>query len=105
MKLDIQRFSGGCYDYSYEIIDEQYVGRMYDIELNDLMKDLVPLLKELEWWQSGDTSEEDYRKAVKKFKNKWFTQERKERLKELIDTTLDEKKQELYIALGVDDNE
>lgn len=66
--------SGGSYDYMYSRVEEEYVNRMFDLQLNTMMKDLAGLLHDLEWWQSGDYSEETYRKAVKKFKKKWFGQ-------------------------------
>ena len=75
--------SGGSYDYTYSKVEEQYVGRMYDIELDDMIKDLVPLLEALEWWQSGDTNEEPYRKIAHEFKTKWFGN-RNENLERLI---------------------
>ena len=101
MKLDIQKFSGGSYDYKYYVVDEYYNGRMFDAELNELIKDLVPILKSVEWWQSSDTNEEDYREDVAKFKKKWFGTPRNKRLKEIIDTELEEKKNELYKMLGI----
>jgi len=64
--------SGGSYNYLYGQIEDEYVGRMYDPILNEMMKDLVVLLKDLEWWQSGDNAEEYYRKTVKEFKRKYF---------------------------------
>ena len=64
--------SGGAYDYGFYKVDELYSGKMYDDELNNMMKDLVDILYKLEWWQSGDKSEESYRIAVDDFKNKWF---------------------------------
>ena len=73
---------------------------MEDEELNDLVKDLVNVLYELEWWTSGDTSEEKYRTTVKNFKNKWFKQNRDERLKSYIDDKIDKTKKELYNLLG-----
>lgn len=45
---------------------------MYDYELDNMLVDLENLFHVLELWQSGDTSEEDYRKAVSKFKDKWY---------------------------------
>jgi hypothetical protein len=83
--------SGGSYDYEYQRIDETYIGRMYDDELDDMMKDLVELLHDLEWWKSCDTSEESYRKSVIKFKNKWFGK-RDVNLRERILRRLDEAK-------------
>ena len=101
MKLDIQMFSGGSYDYKYYVVDEYYNGRMFDPELNELIKDLVPLLKSVEWWQSSDTSEEDYRKDVAAFKKKWFGTPRNKRLKEIIDAEFETTKKELYKMIGI----
>ena len=64
--------SGGSYNYMFGRVEDEYVGRMYDPILNEMMKDLVAVLYNLEWWQSGDIGEEDYRKTVKKFKEKYF---------------------------------
>lgn len=66
--------SGGSYDYMYSRVEEEYVDRMFDSQLDNMMKDLVDVLHDLEWWQSGDYSEGTYREAVKKFKKKWFGQ-------------------------------
>ena len=66
--------SGGSYCYMFNRIEEEYVGRMFDSQLNSMMKDLVEVLHDLEWWQSCDYSEETYRESVKKFKKKWFRQ-------------------------------
>lgn len=92
--------SGGSFDYKYSILENYYVGNMEDEELDDLVKDLVNVLYELEWWTSGDTSEEKYRTTVKNFKNKWFKQNRDERLKSYIDDKIDKTKKELYNLLG-----
>ena len=66
--------SGGSYGYMFNRIEEEYVGRMFDVQLDKMMKDLVEVLHDLEWWQSCDCGEERYRDAVKKFKKKWFKQ-------------------------------
>lgn len=66
--------SGGSYNYMYCRIEEEYVGRMYDSQLNAMMKDLVEVLHDLELWQSCDIGEDTYRRAVTKFKKKWFKQ-------------------------------
>ena len=66
--------SGGSYDYMYSRVEEEYADRMFDSQLNTMMKYLAGLLHELEWWQSGDYNEETYREAVKKFKKKWLKQ-------------------------------
>lgn len=66
--------SGGSYNYMYSRINDEYVGRMHDSQLDAMMNDLCELLHDLEWWQSCDCSEEIYRESVKKFKKKWFRQ-------------------------------
>lgn len=50
--------SGGSYSYVYCRVEEECVNRMFDSQLNEMMKDLVDVLHDLEWWQSCDSSEE-----------------------------------------------
>lgn len=88
--------SGGSYDYMYYRIEEYYVGKMKDIELDDLMKDIVELVHDLEWADSGDISDEDYFETVKKFKDKWFKKTRKERLQKYIDDKIKDTIDEIY---------
>lgn len=92
--------SGGSRDYIYCRIEQDLVGKMYDAELDDLMKDIAKLAHDVEWYDSGDTCEDTYRKSVAKFKKKWFGSDRNTRLKGYIDTKLDETKQELYQMIG-----
>lgn len=66
--------SGGSYSYMCYRIEEEYVGRMFDSQLDNMMKDLVEVLHDLEWWQSADSDEKRYRESVNKFKKKWFRQ-------------------------------
>ena len=91
-----ENMSGGSRNYTCFAIDENLVGKMYDAELDDLMADISKLAHEVEWWDSGDTNEEQYRKAVKKFKKKWFGTDRNERLKGYIDEKLAELKSDMY---------
>lgn len=91
--------SGGAYDYKFEEIRDTYVGRMHDIELDKLMKDLVVLLKALEWWRSGDTGQETYREAVSIFKEKWLGISQEERVTRLIEDSLGEVEDKLKEAL------
>lgn len=93
--------SGGSYDYNYCTIREYYVGDMHDVELDEMMEDLVELLHDLEWWQSGDIDEDDYRKTVKAFKDKWFNSNRCERLKPIIERKIEETRTELLSILDV----
>ena len=51
---------------------------MFDKELDELCKDLTVVLHDVEWWQSSDIGEEEYRKTVSKFKKKWLKQYNKD---------------------------
>lgn len=64
--------SGGSYNYMYSAILHEYGGRVYDDEFDKLLHDLVKVLHDLEWWQSSDISESDYKKTLNKFKKKWL---------------------------------
>ena len=94
--------SGGSYAYKFCTIEEYYVGAMYDAELDEMMKDLVEVLHDVEWWQSADISEENYRKTVKEFKDKWFNSDRGERLKPIIDRKINKLRTELIYMIGGD---
>lgn len=90
--------SGGSYNYIFTNIEYDLVGRMYDTELNEMMKDLVEVLHDLEWWISGDIGEERYRESVTKFKSKWFKR-RKCDIEELVNEEFEKKKEELLKEL------
>ena len=95
--------SGGSYNYEYYRVEEEYVGAMYDAELDEMMKDLVKVLHDVEWWQSCDIGEDSYRKTVKKFKDKWFNTDRSERLKPIIDRRINNIRTELMNMIGGED--
>lgn len=93
--------SGGSHNYICYKIEDELVGQMHDKELNDLMKDIANLAHDLEWFDSSDYGENDYKKSVEKFKNKWFGKSRNERLKKYIDESINELKEQLYTMIGV----
>ena len=96
--------SGGSYNYEYCKVEEEYCGCMYDAELDELMRDLVPVLKAVEWWKSGDTGEESYRKTVTSFKKKWLREgESLPRLKKIVDRKFEECKRECLKMMGLSD--
>ena len=84
--------SGGAYDYIYYKLEDACKGQMYDAEMDDLITDLCKVLHDLEWWQSGDYSSSDYYESLDEFKKKWFGGTRNERLKEYLNSELDEMK-------------
>lgn len=92
--------SGGSYGYIYSRLEEECLGRMYDEEMNDLIRDLCDVLHDLEWWQSSDSSEERYRNTLAKFKAKWFRGDRQERLKGYIDEQISIMRSQLYSLIG-----
>ena len=95
--------SGGSYNYEYCRVEDEYVGAMHDAELDEMMKDLVEVLHDVEWWQSSDICEDDYRKTVKAFKAKWFDSDRGERLKPIIEREINKIRKELMDMIGGED--
>lgn len=91
--------SGGSHDYIYAQIDNYLVGKMHDIELDDMMRDISDLAHDLEWWQSGDISKEAYRNRVRKFKDKWFGY-REERLIGFVNMEIEKLRTELVEMVG-----
>ena len=93
--------SGGSYDYIYSQLEDECENRMYDSEMNMMIKDLCKVLHDLEWWQSGDYSEVEYRKSVNKFKEKWFKGDRTQIAKEYIDSQVEIIQNELYNLFNI----
>lgn len=93
--------SGGSHGYVYSSIDYELVGNMKDREMDDLMKDIVKVAHDIEWWDSSDISEDTYRKTVREFKEKWFGSNREERLKGYVDDAISDAKKEMYKLLGI----
>lgn len=78
--------SGGFWDYKdnslkFEIFNyktettEQAMKEnpLKDKVISGIVFDVLNLLHEFDWYISGDTSEEDYRAAVKIFKDRWLS--------------------------------
>jgi hypothetical protein len=62
---------------------------MHDAELDIFVKDFALVLKDLEYWQSSDKSEEDYRERVNAFKDRWFGSNSDAQLKERYDAEVE----------------
>lgn len=98
--------SGGSYDYICYRLSEECEGRMHDAELNELVKDLSEVLHDLEWWQSGDTGEERYRRTVRSFKRKWLGADARVRtLEKIINEKTESLRTELIEMIGGTENE
>ena len=87
--------SGGSRNYLYWKIESEYVGKMYDSEINELVNDIAKLFHDVEWYESGDYSEETYRESVREFKKKWFNVSRDE----MIQRTIEKETKELELRL------
>lgn len=92
--------SGGAMDHLYYRVDEHADMFLPDLEMRDLMLDLSKVLHDLEWWRSGDYSQDVYEESLKEFKDKWFKSDRSERLKSYIDSDLKETREQLYKMIG-----
>lgn len=92
--------SGGSYSYIYETVLRECEDRMHDEDMDELIVDLSKVLHDLEWWQSGDYLENDYRKTLEWFKKKWLTESKERRLKKYIDNQIGIIKRELYALIG-----
>lgn len=95
--------SGGSRNYFYHELEDQ-AGTMHDREMDELVSDLAEIMHDLEWWESGDYSEDAYREAVRKFKAKWFGGAREEVLHGIVEKSCAELKAELLEMIGGDTN-
>lgn len=93
--------SGGSLEYVYQDLNWKAKGKMHDAEMNDLIRDLIPVLKACEWWKSGDSSAREYREEVEKFKAKWFGDPDKRRA-ELAAAECDRLKRQLKVSFGLE---
>lgn len=66
-----------------------------DREISELVWDVLDLIHEFDWYESGDTGEDDYLKAKKEFKEKWLANDMK-RQKRIIDEAIEDLKNDLY---------
>lgn len=101
--------SGGFFEYK----DRTAVNTIFDYgdcanvfedqEISELVWDVFQLIRDFDWYKSGDTCEEKYIEKKSAFKKKWFKSDRKVRLKGYVDDKLKEVKDELYRLMGVED--
>lgn len=72
-----------------------------DREISELVWDVFQLIRDFDWYKSGDTCKETYLEKKASFKKKWF-EKHPERVKQIIDEAIAEAKQELYETYGVE---
>lgn len=72
-----------------------------DREISELVWDVFNLIHDFDWYDSGDTSEGNWNKSVKQFKDKWFTEAGR---KERIDRYINDNAEELRDVFGLNDD-
>lgn len=72
-----------------------------DKELSEMLYDIFTLLHDYDWYVSGDTSEKTYLEAKKKFKDKWLKNPGI-RVQHVIDSAVEELRQEMYKTYGIE---
>lgn len=61
-----------------------------DVEISELIFDVFCLIHSYDWYASGDTGEDDYRKDVEYFKRKWFGKTAKQRAEKVAKDAIEE---------------
>lgn len=93
--------SGGHFDYKNDYLKTEIFGWcdkpqnvFEDWEISELVWDVFDLIHDFDWYKSGDTRKDTYLKQKSDFKKKWFSN-RGVRVRRIIDTAIDELRQEL----------
>lgn len=103
--------SGGLYNYldsslmneifGWNDIEGTVPNVFEDREISELTYDLLSLIHEYDWYKSGDTNKQKYLDAKLKFKKKWLNN-RGVRARYIIDSAIQELKDELYETYSLD---
>lgn len=98
--------SGGRFDYADSRLKHEMFGwsdKPYNVledrELSELTWDLLEVIHKYDWYASGDTGKDSYLKAKAEFKKKWLSN-RGVAVRRIVDTAIDELRQELYETYG-----
>lgn len=70
-----------------------------DKQISELCWDMFCLLHSYDWYISGDTCEDTYRKDLKYFKDKWLKINEKDLMRREIDLAIEEVRNDLYKSL------
>jgi len=74
-----------------------------DVEISELIFDVFCLIHSYDWYASGDTGEDTYRKDVEYFKKKWFGKTAKQRAERMTNDAIEEFTQRIKEAMGITD--
>lgn len=99
--------SGGRFDYKDRELRDEIFGwrdtwcdRFEDREISELVWDILNLIHEFDWYNSGDTGEDEWLEAKHKFKMKWLPNN-EARTKRVIDDCIEDAKEELYKTFNI----
>lgn len=90
--------SGGSMDYICYKIEEAAM-QIPDREIKKMALDFADLMHDCEWYNDSDIGEDTWKASLAKFKSKWFGK-RDERLKEIIESAVNELRAELIDMIG-----
>ena len=103
--------SGGHFDYKDSSLLSEIFGwetetteqamklnPLQNKEISGLVFDVLQLLHTYDWAVCGDTNMKNYHEEAKKFKDKWLNSEAKDRIRYVIDNSLKDLKEELYMS-------
>ena len=88
-------------NYSGNVKLARKLNPMEDKQISELVFDVLCLIYSADWYKSGDTGEDDYREDVKYFKGKWLKEKPIDLVKDEIEKSVIELKDELYVAFGL----
>lgn len=99
--------SGGRFNYYNDYLKSEMFGYggdkpinvMEDDEISELVWDVLNLIHDLDYYQSGDTCRETYIESKKEFKKKWFGN-RSERLEQIVDKKIEQLREEVKEMIG-----
>lgn len=77
--------------------------RFEDVEISELIFDVFCLIHSYDWYASGDTGEDDYRKDVEYFKRKWFGKTARQRAEKVAKDAIEEFFEDIKKIFGVTD--
>ena len=87
-------------EYAEQLQAVRRIDPMHDIELSELVFDILYLIHSLDYWQSGDNGEAEYRKDAQWFKEQWADTPREDRLRFYVDEKIKALKEELEKMIG-----
>ena len=98
--------SGGIFNYADGNLKSEMFGYgdkpinvMEDDEVSELVWDVLNLIHDLDYYQSGDTCRETYIESKKEFKKKWFGN-RKIRIEKIVDKKIERLREEVKEMIG-----